>query len=210
MCLNCLREGHSSRYCSLRLRCKECNRRHNTVLHRDNPAPTDERKPAEPAATAICAYSKKSIAFPIVAVTVTAAGKKIDTLAVLDQCSDVTLCTSQLLNKLQVKGKRAQFSVDTVNGRHTDYNSRTTNLKIKSADGTASFDLTGVKSVPQLPVTVSSMAGTEALKHFEHLSDIKLPDASYSSIDILIGSNVPDCFVVREQRIGASGEPYAQ
>ena len=54
------------------------------------------------------------------------------------------------------------------------------------------------------------MAGTEALKHFEHLSDIKLPDASYSSIDILIGSNVPDCFVVREQRIGASGEPYAQ
>ena len=82
----------------------------------------------------MCAYSKKSIAFPIVAVTVTAAGKKIDTLAVLDQCSDVTLCTSQLLNKLQVQGKRAQFSVDTVNGRHTDFNSRTTNLKIKSVD----------------------------------------------------------------------------
>ena len=54
------------------------------------------------------------------------------------------------------------------------------------------------------------MADTEALKHFEHLSDIKLHDASYSSIDILIGSNVPDCFVVREQRIGTSGEPYAQ
>ena len=102
------------------------------------------------------------------AVTVTAAGKKIDTLAVLDQCSDVTLCTSQLLNKLQVQGKRAQFSVDTVNGRHTDFNSRTTNLKIRSVDGTASFELTGVKSVPQLPVKISSMAGTEALKHFEH------------------------------------------
>ena len=63
LCFNCLREGHSSRYCSLRLRCKECNRRHNTVLHRENLAQTDEKKPAEPAATAMCAYSKKSIAF---------------------------------------------------------------------------------------------------------------------------------------------------
>ena len=73
---------------------------------------------------------------------------------------DVTLCTCQLLNKLQVQGKRAQFSVDTVNGRDTDYNSRTTILKIKSADGTASFELTGVKSEPQLPVTVN-----QVLKH---------------------------------------------
>ena len=88
-----------------------------------------------------------------------------------------------------------------MNGRHTDYISRTTNLKIKSADGTASFELTGVKSVLQLPVTVSLMAGTKALKHFEHLSDIKLPDVSYTSINNLIGSNVLDCFVVHEQRI---------
>ena len=97
-----------------------------------------------------------------------------------------------------------------MNGCHTDYNSRTTNLKIKSVDGTASFELIGVKLVPQLPVTASSMAVTEALKHFEHLCDIKLPDASYSSIHILIGSIVPDFFVVNEQRIGASCEPYAQ
>ena len=87
LCFNCLREGHSSRYCTLTIRCKECNKRHNTVLHRDNLTQTEEKKPAEPAATAMCAYSKKSIAFPIVAVTVTAAGKKIDTLAVFDQYS---------------------------------------------------------------------------------------------------------------------------
>ena len=42
----------------------------------ENPAQTDEKKLAEPAASAMCAYSKKLIAFPIVALTVTAAGKK--------------------------------------------------------------------------------------------------------------------------------------
>ena len=203
LCFNCLKEGHSVRFCTLRLRCRECRSRHNTLLHTG-------KKPEAPVSTAMCAYSKKSVAFPIVAVTVTAAGKRFKTLAVLDQCSDATLCTTRLLKKLNIQGKRTPFTVDTVNGRHTDQNSRTANINIESADKTSEFQLRNVRSVLELPISATSLAGTDSLKNFTHLSDVTLPDMQSHNVDILIGSDAPDCFVIHEQRVGASGEPYAQ
>ena len=67
-----------------------------------------------------------------------------------------------------------------------------------------------MKSVPRLPATLSSMASSKALKTFKHLSDIILPDERCTNVDILIGSNVSDCLIIRNQRNGAPGEPYVQ
>ena len=53
----------------------------------------------------------------VVPVKVWGQGKRlIETYAFLDEGSDTTLCTEQLLDKLQVKGQRVQYSLATVNG----------------------------------------------------------------------------------------------
>ena len=213
--MNCLNGRHRSRDCKSRGRCRECSRRHHTLIHGHTSDQSTDPKPAQnvdkPTATnALCAYNKKLIAFPIVTVKIKSADREITTLAVLDQCSDVTLCTTQLLQTLGIKGKRLPFTVDTVNGRHVDHDSRTVDLLITSTDSSASFNISGVKSVPQLPINTSSMASTDSIINFAHLSGIALPPSQYTNVDLLIGSNAPDCFIIHDQRTGKPGEPYAQ
>ena len=68
------------------------------------------------------------------------AGKHATVRAVLDQCSDVTLCTGHLLNRLEIKGTVKPFTVNTVNGRKTDDTSVQADLEVTSLDETNGFD----------------------------------------------------------------------
>ena len=54
------------------------------------------------------------------------------------------------------------------------------------------------------------MASTDSITNFANLSGIALPPSQYTNVDLLIGSNAPDCFIIHDQRTGKSGEPYAQ
>ena len=210
LCFNCLKKGHSSRRCRNRYRCRECRRSHHTLLHKEKEDKPAEKPPEKTNVTAMCAMNTNSVLFPIVAVVVRANGREIKTRAVLDQCSTISLCTASLLNKLQMKGTRNPLEVDTVNGTRVDDTSITVNLQISSVDRNAKFDLHQVRSVPRLPVSISSMASTQSLNSYEHLNDIVLPACENDKVDLLIGSNVSDVFMITDQRYGKQGEPYAQ
>ena len=82
----------------------------------------------------------------VVPVKVWGQGKRlIETYAFLDEGSNTTLCTEQLLDKLQVKGQRVQSSLATVNG-----------MEIR-AGRQADLDIQGVgeQAVNQLPNVIS-------------------------------------------------------
>ena len=53
------------------------------------------------------------------------------------------------------------------------------------------------------------MAGIELTRQCSHLNDIPLPISENKTVDILIGSDCPDLFVIQDQRAVRSGEPYA-
>ena len=55
---------------------------------------------------------RKSIAFSIVTVTVIAAKKQFNTLAVLDQCIDAMVCTASFLNKPNIQVRKTLLEVD--------------------------------------------------------------------------------------------------
>ena len=212
LCFNCLNGGHRIDDCKFKKRCTNCNRKHNVMLHKDKP-PTDSDKKTEKeniATTAVCAHNSKTIAFPVVAVTVRGRSHDITTYAVLDQCSDTTLVTKRLLSTLKLEGKNAPFSVDTVNGRSTDETSKMVDLEITSLDNGETFCLENTRSVEQIPVKLSSVASAADLTHYAHLSDLPLHSASTQEINLLIGSNAPNCFVIHSTRIGRGDEPYAQ
>ena len=65
--------------------------------------------------------------------TLKSADKQITTVAVLNQCSNVTLCTDQLLLKLNVQGKTIPFTRKNVD----DNNSRAADLIVTSTDSCA-------------------------------------------------------------------------
>ena len=154
--------------------------------------------------------NSKTITFPVVAVTVRGRDHDVTTFAVLDQCSDTILVTKKLLDLLQLQGETVPFSVDTVNGRSTDEKSQMIDLMLRSLDSGEEFEIKKIRSVQQIPVKLSAVASNSDLKQYAHLSDIHLHSASTQEINLLIGSNAPDCFVIHSTRIGRSNEPYAQ
>ena len=159
-------------------------------MHKEREEKTEEKPPDKPNVAAMCAMNNHSVLFPIVAVVVRANGRQIKTRAVLDQCSTLSLCTEALLNKLHVKGTPTPLEVDTVNGLRVNNNSVTANLQICSIDQEAKFTLTALRSVPRLPVSISSMASTQTLNSYTHLNDISLPTCNSNDVDLLIGSSL--------------------
>ena len=210
LCFNCLNGGHRLDDCRYRKRCTECNRKHNVLLHQDKPAADTDKKPDSVATTALCTHNSKSVAFPVVAVKIKGRDHALTTYAILDQCSDTTLVTKRLLNLLKLEGRKVPFSVDTVNGRSTDETSQMIDLELKSLDSGESFKIKGTRSVEQIPVKISSVASNNYLLNYTHLSDLQLHSATSGEINLLIGSDAPNCFVVHSTRFGNSEEPYAQ
>ena len=188
--------------CRYRKRCTECQRKHNVLLHTDKPAADKDKKTDSVATTAVCAHNSKAIAFPVVAVKIKGRDHDVTTYAVLDQCSDTTLVTKRLLNLLKLDGKKVPFSVDTVNGRSTDENSQMIDLELKSLDSGELFKIKDTRSVQQIPVKISSVASKSDLSSYVHLSDLQLHSASTTEIDLLIGSDAPNCFVIHSTRFG--------
>ena len=99
--------------------------------------------------------------------------------------------------------------MNTVAGRSTDELSVLTDLRVTDKAGMKDMNLKNVRSVPLLPINVSSMAGIELTRQYSYLNDIPLPISENKTVDILIGSDCPDLFVIQDQRAGRAGEPYA-
>ena len=93
------------------------------------------------------------------------------------------------------------FAVDTVNGRYVDPDSKIIDINISSTDGVVDFKINGVRSVPKLPINVTSLASNNMLKNYPHLCDVTL-STECADVDLLIGSYAPDCFIIHDQRFG--------
>ena len=97
--------------------------------------------------------------------------------------------------------------MNTVSGQSTDQSSVLTDLRVTDKAGIKEMNLKNVRSVPSLPVNVSSMAGIELTRQYSHLHDIPLPISENKTVDLLIGSDCPDLFDIEDQRDGRSKEP---
>ena len=130
LCFNCFYYGHRIHQCRTPPRCDECKGKHHTLFHDPNRKANTDTK--EEPATAMCSINGESILFPIAAVQVKHEDRSVATLAVLDQCSDVSLCTSSLLQRLSINGTPKPFTVNTVSGQSTDKSSVQTNLLLRT------------------------------------------------------------------------------
>ena len=132
----------------------------------------------------------------------------IETYAFLDEGSDTTLCTEQLLDKLQVKGQRVQYSLATVNGMEVRAG-RQADLNIQRVGEQAVIQLPNVISVPALPELHSSIPnGKDCNIYSEVFEGVVFPNFQ-GGVEILIGADVPGAHRTIEYRINHSGGPNA-
>ena len=136
-------------------------------------------------------------------------GETVDTYAMLDDCSDVTLCSRELADKLGVKGTKTNFTLTTVNKSKSLVQSERVSLKVRGIQPEETIVLDRALTVKKLPVSSKSIPRTSDTYGWPHLEGVVLPAISGSDVSLIIGCDVPEAFWRLEERRGGKREPYA-
>ena len=93
-------------------------------------------------------------------------------LALSDDGSQTTFCSSSLLNRLNAVTKPSTISITTITGQTNNIKSSTADLKVSSITGESTIELNDVKSLPELPIATDAAAHFNTSQDWKHLSDI--------------------------------------
>ena len=236
LCIKCLQSGHFARDCpqtQFKCRVDGCNRDHNTLLH---PRPEDPRPPSadpgqsrervtgtntssdtsgvtsERSAVTAATGAGERVCLSVVPVKVLAKGSNsipVETYALLDSGSEITLCHESLKEILGISGTRLDFTLSGITGS-TRVESQQVDLIVMSMDESVTVELPNVRTVKHMPITESCIAKKEDLKHWPHLHDVELQQLDIRSVMLVVGlKDNPSLFLPLECRAGREGEPVA-
>ena len=221
LCDNCLKPGHIARSCMQRSQCSKdgCYIKHHSLMHKPETVKesvgtsTDMTPPpVSQAMNGHCALSGagRKVALRIIPVKVTSNNSEfVETYALLDQGSDVSLCSRSLCERLHLKGIQKQFTLTTVNNQNIIKNSEEVSLTVSAIDGSESIHIDKLWTVNKLPISADSIPKEDELNSWPHLSDVQLHTVDERDVTLLIGSDTPQAFWVMEHRYGQPHEPYA-
>ena len=228
LCDNCFAYGHMSRQCEKRSFCnvRGCSVRykHSTLLHPPAPQantsnsphvalPSVETNPPTQPPTqygnSYCSTSSKAVCLKVIPLRVIHNNRCTETLALLDNCSDVSLCSKELLQRMRINGSKDTIFLNTVSGDRVPTSSARANLNIESMDGTQQLHLDQVWAVENLHISKESMARQTDIDKMPHLQGISLPQSDAMQVEVLIGGDNPNVFWTLEERRGKQNDPVA-
>ena len=139
----------------------------------------------------------------ILPVKVTAGSKTVTTLALLDDGSQTTLCSTGLLKRLNAETKPSEINIVTIMGQSNKIKSSTANLLVSSIEGNDTIELNEVKSLHKLPIGTDAAAHLDTQHDWKHLNDIVTEMRRQCTsnglqddhpVELLIGINAPEAF----------------
>ena len=229
LCFNCFSNQHSVKYCKSTQNCRQCGKRHHTLIHRElavisavtepvtKPVttPVTELVTTEPVTQATSTFVKSTeltrIALPVVAVRVRPPGSDINisTYALLDPGSTNTFCSSKLMKMLNLKGHKTSLTLTTMNGTDSIQQTEVVSLDVSDVYGYKTVNMPKVLSRPNLPINANSISTVDDCNLYPHLQGIDLPNADISEVLLLIGQDNPEALMPQQIIKGNRNEPYA-
>ena len=224
LCDVCFGKDHFAKHCKRRDKCLvvECSRWHHSFLHPVQSSVKEE--PQEDAEKGPNAYKEENG----VQCTATGAGRpgvrlrvipvkvrgidrtqEIETYALLDDGSDVSLCNIDLVKQLGITGVPTRFSLTTVNDGTRQKIGEEVRLIVSDLKGQEEIDITRAWTVDKLPISRRSIPTASDVARWSNFDGIEFPELSNETVGIIIGSDVPEAHWVLDQRRGGRKEPYA-
>ncbi|XP_068729037.1 uncharacterized protein [Montipora capricornis] len=136
-------------------------------------------------------------------------GKVVETYALLDNGSDVTLCDRKLVDELGITGQPRSFMLTTQESKNSERSGLEVKLIVGSINGDSSLEVPRAWTVDRLNISECSIPRDHDVTKWPHLNGIELPEIDGKEVRVLIGCNVPEAFWVLEERRGGRGEPVA-
>lgn len=153
--------------------------------------------------------NKVSLRILLVRVRGNEPGQMIETYALLDNGSDVTLCERELVDELGITGQPRSFLLTTQESKDSERSGLEIKLIIDLINGDASLEIPRVWTMDRLNISECSIPRDHDVNEWPHLNGIELPEINSKEVRVLIGCNVPEAFWVLEERRGGRGEPVA-
>ena len=235
LCYNCLREGHMTKDCTSRISCTKegCSDRHHTTLHdffsasqnkdhdkQDNNSTKNENadeesksKKPETVHNMMVKSEVKNVFLWVVPVTIRSLEGVIhQTYALLDNGSQSTVIKNSVVEKLCTQSDELDLSVGTMMKDPEEITVGDVTLNVESRDGAHKFKVENVYSVPPSRFKMPSQPYPKEVADpdvYTHLDGVDVSAVSQSQIEILIGADVPEAFIVKEVRRGKKNQPLA-
>lgn len=210
VCDNCLTKGHIAKGCLYPQNCsyQNCFRKHHSLLHMSNQNVL--RSPnSNPAVNCYASKLSQKVSLNLLPVRVFNGSNMVVTYALLDSGSDVSLCSNNLLKKLEKQGEQHNYFINTISGSNIYQSGVKVSLDVTSLDSQSCVTLDSVIGVDKLPITEASIPKQCEIAQWPHLADLNFPCLDNVDVELLIGGNNPDAFWVYEQRTRDRKDPYA-
>ncbi|CAG9103784.1 unnamed protein product [Plutella xylostella] len=216
MCFRCLRSTHRRFTCKAKpCGVSGCNLRHHKLLHHE--AAKKEEKHEEVTAsttekpTVAANKSERRRAYlKIAPVVLTGPHSSIETYALFDEGSTITIIDADVANSLGLDGPTDPMWVQGVSGKEVRHSkSKKVDFTIRGKHAQEEFKLEDARTVEKLDF-ITQTVKKEEVDDCSHLSDIQ-EELAYegASPKLLIGQDNWDLIVSREVRDGRRDQPVA-
>ena len=222
MCFNCLCKGHRSADCKKPPQCGKCTTKHHALIHIDRPpsrgsvtvnqvssANVDVKSGAKDVSVNNVNVQSHKVCLRILPVVVHGKDVEIETYALLDEGSQVTLCDGKLFEHLNLPSIESTLNVNTVN-QTVKHDCKEVSFVVSSLDGENSVSINHAFAVTDLPVSLEGLPEAGMFNVYPHLKGVDVPRIECDSVQLLIGCHVPDAFRVLDERTGQNNEPIAK
>ena len=234
LCFGCLKLGHFSADCQERLICKECKKSHPTLLHgaksnkhctrnRNNvssyqqAARQSEGESANANSTVCRSLDMQSdvttsMIIPVIVHHKDNPDNKVKTYALLDDGSDSTFITDNLLTMMGLEGTDVSLQLNTMHGKEKICTRRVDGLIIQDIGKSVVINLPKTYSRAAIPSHRHNFPSPEIANKWSHLRRIKhlIPIVENDpSVGLLVGCNCPKALKPREVILGKDEDPYA-
>src|SRR5277367_3568422 len=204
LCFVCLKPDHRVPNCEDREECGEdgCTSLHHKLLH--NPNRMRKRSEVHTTThTTVDESEPKEVLLKILPVQVSGPKGSVQTYALLDEGSTVTLMSEETANKIGVKGKVESLTLNWTDGRTKQkVAAKIVDVKIKGKQG-RNHQMNGVKVIKDLNLPLQTVSIKMAEKLGSHVSAKDLVFRS-AKPTILIGQD--NCHLIISREIVSAGK----
>lgn len=209
ICRTCLRKHRG--YCRKQQACgvNSCEFLHHELLHK----PDDHLQPrvdeVQPARVNAHTTSKSSCIFKVLPVIIRNGDKFVNTYAMLDDCSSLTLISQDLADELEASGPKQSLCLQwTSNVKRIESDSQILNLQISGKISDKPYQLK-CRTIENLSLPKQSLDYDLLSSEFQHLKNLPVSSYSNAHIGVLIGINNPTLLLTHNYKFNTDEEPIA-
>ena len=210
LCYGCCKpisNGHNSKSCKKRRKCKHCEGTHPTVLHGFKIKPKERSKQGQDgkesaegenrSASVNCASSRMnqvmSMCVALVKMNIKGSQGVVKTWAMLDNFSQGSFVKTNLFEVLKVSGIQTSVTIKTLNGDYKHSTIAVDSLEVTNVDEEKGewMKLPRVFSQDHLPAESNEIATGDNIQKWEYLHKIISKMKNFDGLDVqlLIGAN---------------------